>query len=155
MASIGPSRFEKSLRVAATVSAYRVVSFDTATSGDENFVRVIQIPTETSHILGISQDYADTTGAQFQACPIVSFGYAKVAAGASVSAGALLTFVTTTAYAIEASALGNTGAPVTATFSTVGSIRVKEIGVALQKASLTDAVMEVYVNISNQRLRIV
>ena len=154
MASIGPSGFAKSLRVAATVGAYRVVSFDTATSGDENFVRIIQIPTETAHILGISQDSADTTGAQFQACPVLSFGYGKVAAGASVSAGALLTFVTTTGYAIEATAVGNTGAPVTTTYSTAGSIRQKEIGVALQKGSLTDATMEVFISISNQRLRI-
>lgn len=154
MASIGPSRAQKSFRVAATVSAYRVVSFDTATSGDENFVRIIQIPTETSHILGVSQDSADTSGAQFQACPVASHGYAKVAAGASVSAGAILTFVTTTGYAIMATALGNTGDPVTTTFSTAGSVRVKEIGIALQKGSLTDATMEVLLAISNQRLRI-
>ena len=154
MASIGPSRFQKSFRVAATVSAFRVVSFDTATSGVENYVRLIQIPTETSHVLGVSQDYADTTASQFQACPVISFGYGKVAAGASVSSGALLTFVTTTGYVIEATALGNTGAPVTTTFSTTGSIRVKEIGVALQKGSLTDAAMECFISISNQRLRI-
>ena len=154
MAQAGPSRFAKSFRVAATVSAYRVVSFDTTLSGDFNYVRVIQVPTETAHILGIAQDLADTTAAQFNHVPVDSFGYSKVAAGASVSTGAILTVVTTTGFAIEATALGNTGAPVTTTFSTAGSIRVKEVGIALEKGSLTNAVMECYVNISNMRLRI-
>ena len=153
MSSIGPLNL-KSFRVAATVGAYRVVSFDTAASGNENFIRCIQIPTETSHILGVSQDSADTSGSQFQAIPVASFGYGKVAAGASVSMGAILTPVTLTGYAIMATALGNTGAPVTTTFSTAGSIRVQEIGIALQSASLTDATMEVFLAISNMRLRI-
>jgi hypothetical protein len=152
MASVGPSTFCKSLRVAATVSAFRVVSPDTALS--DGFVRVIQTPTETSHILGLSQDSADTSSAQFGHIPVQSFGYGKAAAGASVSAGALLTPVTVTGYLIEATALGNTGAPVTTTYSTAGSIRVKEVGIALGKASLTDAVFECFINISNQRLRI-
>lgn len=153
MASIGPSRFQKSFRVAATVSAYRVVSYDTATSGDEAFVRIIQIPTETSHILGVSQDYADTTATQFQACPIASFGYAKAAAGASVSAGALLTFVTATAYVIEATDKTTT-TWATGTFSTQGAAMLKHVGVALQKASLSDATMEVFLNIDQRHLRI-
>ena len=150
MASVGPSRFAKSFKVAATVSAYHVVSFDTATTSD-GYVRVIHIPTETAHILGIAQDTADTTSAQFQAVPVASFGYAKVAAGASVSAGAILTFVTTTAYAIEAG-LGATFA--TGAFSTVGSVIPKTIGIALQKASLTDAVLECFVHLGNTRVRI-
>lgn len=153
MASIGPSRFGKSFAAAATVQAYHIVSFDTATASDGH-VRVIHYWSETAHILGVAQDYADTTSGQFQAVPVASFGYAKVAAGASVSAGAILTPVTATGYAIEATALGNTGAPITTTFSTAGSIRVKEIGIALEKGSLTDAVMECYVNISNLKLRI-
>lgn len=148
MASIGPNRFQKSFRAAATVSAYRAVSPDTALS--ETFIRLIQHPTETSHILGLAQASATTD----QACPVSSFGYAKGAAGASVSAGAFLTAVTVTGYLIEATALGNTGAPVTTTFSTAGSIRVKEVGLALQNGSLTDAAIEVFVNISNMRLRI-
>lgn len=151
MSQAGPSRFSKSFKVAATVSAFRVVSFDTATSSDFGYIRLIQIPTETSHILGVSQDYADTTSAQFQAVPVNSFGYSKVAAGASVSAGAILTFVTTTAYAIE-SGLGGTFA--TGAFSTVGSVIPKTIGIALQKASLTDAVLECFLQIRNERVRI-
>ncbi len=154
MASIGPNTFRKSFAVAATVQAYHIVSFDTVTASDGH-VRVTHPWSETAHLLGISQDYADTTGAQFQAVPVISFGYAKVAAGASVSAGAILIAVTSTGYAIEGTALGNTGLPLTATFATTGSIRMKEIGIALEKASLTDAVMECYVNISNFRLRIV
>lgn len=150
MASIGPSFSQKSFKVAATVSAYRVCSLDTATSA-EGYVRLIQIPTESSHILGISQDYADTTSGQFQAVPVVSFGYGKVAAGQSVSAGALLSFVTTTGYAIEGC---TSGTFLTATFSTQGSAMPKLIGVALQKASLSDAVIECFVNINNIRVRI-
>lgn len=152
MASVGPSRAVKTFKVAATVSAYRIVSFDTVTSSDYGFVRVIQIPTESSHILGISQDTADTTSAQFQAIPVLSYGYAKVAAGQSVSAGSLLTFVTTTGYAIEG---GTSGTYLTATFSTTPSLAIpKLIGVALQKASLSDAVIECMVNINNIRVRI-
>lgn len=150
MASIGPSRFGKSFQVGATVSAYHVVGFDTVTASDGH-VRVIQWFSETAHILGIAQDYADTTSAQFQAVPVASFGFAKVAAGASVSAGAILTVQTTTAYGIESGLGGtfNTGA-----FSTVGSVIPKTIGVALEKASLTDAVIELFVQIRNERVRI-
>lgn len=154
MSSIGPNRFGKSFQAASTVSAYRIVSFDTATTAINAHVRCIQWPTETFHVLGVSQTYGDTSSAQFEGIEVLSFGYGKVAAGASVSAGALLTPVTTTAYAIEATALGNTGAPVTTTFSTAGSIRVREIGIALEKGSLTDAVLECFVSISNMRLRI-
>ena len=154
MASIGPSRFEKSYRVAATVATYRVVAPDTAGSDIDNAIRVIQIPTETSHILGVSQDTGDTASAQFDAIPVVSFGYAKAAAGASVSSGALLIAVTTTGYVIEAAAVGNTGVLLTTTFSTTGSIRAKEVGIALQDASLTDAAIEIWCNISNSRFRI-
>lgn len=153
MSSIGPNRFAKSFKVAATVSAYRVVSFDTATSGPEAFVRVIQIPTETSFILGVSQDYADTTGAQFQATPVLSFGYGKVAAGTSVSSGALLTFVTTTGYAIESGYASSFNTGSTA-FNTTGSKVPLLVGVALQKASLSDAVLECFINISNVRIRV-
>lgn len=150
MPSVGPSRFGKSFRVAATVSAYRVVSFDTATTSD-GYVRIIQIPTETSHILGIAQDYADTTSTQFQATPVASFGYGKITAGASVSAGAILTFATTTGYGIE-SGLGGTFA--TGTFSTVGSVVPKTIGIALQKASLSDATIECFIQLDNIRVRV-
>lgn len=148
MASIGPNRFQKSFRAAATLSAYRVVSPDTALS--DTFVRMIQYPTETSHLLGIAQASATTD----QACPVIAFGFGKAAAGASVSAGSLLTAVTGTGFVIETTALGNTGALVTTTFSTAGSIRLKEVGIALQTGSLTDASIEVFVNISNLRLRI-
>lgn len=150
MSSQGPQPSLKSFKVAATVSAFRVVSHDTATSA-EGYVRLIQIPTETAHILGISQDYADTSGAQFQACPVQSLGYGKVAAGASVSAGSILTFATTTAYGIE-SGLGGTFA--TTAFSTVGAVVPKTIGIALQKASLSDAVIEIFVQINNLRVRV-
>ena len=149
MASIGPSRFSKSLKVAATVSAYRVVTPDTALSS--GFIRCIQIPTETSIILGISQDYADTTSVQFQAVPVASFGYGKIAAGASVSAGAILSFSTATAYGIES---GYSGSHATLTFTTVGAKVPKTIGVALQNASLTDAVIECFVNLGNLSIRV-
>jgi hypothetical protein len=153
MSSIGPSRFSKSFKAAATVSAYRVVTYDTATATPEAYVRVIQVPTETSHLLGISQDYADTTAAQFQAVPVISFGYAKVAAGTSVSAGALLTAVTTTGYVIEATDRTTT-TWLTGTFSTQGAAMLKHVGVALQKASLSDAVIECFVNLDQRHLRI-
>lgn len=149
MASFGPGRWNKSFRVAATVSAYRVVALDTSTSSGP---RIIQIPTETSYILGISQDYADTTSAQFAACPVSFFGDCKAAAGASVSAGALLTFVTATAYVIE---VGNANFDTGATsFATSGSKMPKLLGVALSVGTATDAVIEVALNISNFRIRV-
>ena len=121
-----------------------MVAPDTALS--VGFVRLIQIPTETSFILGIAQQ----SGTTDQAVPVVSFGYSKVAAGASVSAGALLTFVTTTGYVIEqANATINNSAATTA-----GSLQPKLIGVALQNGSATDAAIEAFISISNFRLRV-
>lgn len=150
MSSIGPNTQRKSFAVAATVQAYHVVGFDSVTASDSH-VRVIHWFSETAHILGIAQDYADTSSAQFQAVPVISFGYAKVAAGASVSAGSILMPVTTTGYAIE-SGLGGTFA--TTAFSTVGSVIPKTIGIALEKGSLTDAVMECFIHLGNTRVRV-
>lgn len=147
MSSWGPSvNLAKSFRAAATLSAFRVVGFDTVTAA-QGYVRLIQIPTETTHIFGISQDSATTD----QAFPVASIGYARGAAGASVSSGAILTFATTTGYLIEAG-LGGTFA--TTAFSTVGSVMPKQVGIALQTGSATDAVMEVFLEISNRRVRV-
>lgn len=132
--SYGPD-IRKSLRAAASVSAYRVCSPDTALS--DAFVRAIQFPTLTSLILGISQDVASTDGA----LPIISVGYAKAAAGASVSAGAILIPVTTTGYVIEG----------TATYDTGTTAVPRHVGMALQNASLTDAALEVFVTIHQVR----
>ena len=144
MAQAGPQGAQKSLRAAATLSAYRVVAPDTALS--VGFVRLIQIPTETSFILGIAQQ----SGTTAQAVPVISYGYSKVAAGASVSAGALLTFVTATGYLIEqANATIGTSAA-----STAGVLQPKLVGVALQNGANTDAVIEAFISISNFRLRV-
>lgn len=131
MASIGPSRFAKTLRAAATVSAYRVVSPDTALS--DQFIRPIQFPTLTSMILGVAQDSATTD----QALPVDAFGFSKAAAGASVSAGAILAPVTVTGYVIEG----------TAQYDTTTTAVPRNIGIALQIGSLTDAAMEVFLAI--------
>lgn len=144
MASIG-NEIRKTFRAAGTVSAYRVLAIDTALSS--GFVRVSQFATETMHILGVGQDSATTD----QACLVVCGGFAKGAAGASVSAGAILTPVTATGFLIEAG-LGGTFA--TTAFSTVGSVIPKQIGIALQTGSITDAAMEIFVGISNVRVRI-
>lgn len=147
MSQKGPGRFDKSFRVAATVSAYRVVAPDTTTSAG---LRIIQIPTETSFLLGVSQDYADTSSAQFQACPVSFFGYCKGAAGASVSAGALLTFVTTTGYVIEQA----NGTIASTAANTTGVLLPKTVGVALSVGTATDAVIEICLNVNNFRIRV-
>ena len=135
MASIGPGRFSKSFRAAATLSAYRVVSPDTALS--DQFVRPIQFPTLTSKILGIAQARATTD----PAFPVDAFGYTKAAAGASVSAGAVLTPVTTTGYVIEA----------TDDYATTTTAVPRVIGMALQIGSLTDAAIEIFLAIDMVR----
>lgn len=145
MASFGPSRNTKSHRAANTVSSYRVVSPDTATS--QGSVRVIQIPTETSYILGVSQDQANGTDA---ALPVAFFGYCKAAAGASVSAGALLTFATSTGYVIEQA----NGTIATLSANTVGVLLPKLVGVALSTGAATDAVIEIVLNVNNFRIRV-
>lgn len=121
--------FHKSFRAAATLSAYRVVSPDTA--GSESHVRLIQIPTQTSLILGISQASATTD----LAVDVVGLGYSKVAAGASVSAGAILTFVTSTGYVIEG----------TAQYDTTTTAVPRQIGIALGTGIATDAILEAFV----------
>lgn len=135
MASIGPNRFQKSLRAAATLSAYRVISPDTALS--EGFVRGLQFPTLTSKLLGIAQASATTD----QAFPVASFGYGKAAAGASVSAGAILIPVTATGYVIEG----------TDDYATTTTAVPRHVGLALQSGSLTDAAIEVFITIHQVR----
>lgn len=153
MAQSGPNRWAKSYKVAATVSAYRVVSNDTVTSSDFGYIRVVQIPTETAQILGVSQDYADTTSGQFQPIAVASFGYSKVMAGASVSAGAILTFATATGYAIESAYSGlfdtNNGS-----LFTSGAKVPKTLGIALQKSTASDAAIECFLSINNIRIRV-
>ena len=137
MASYGPSLAQKSFRAAATLSAYRVVTPDTALAAA--FVRLIQIPSTTFSILGVSQQSATTD----QATPVISFGYTKVTGEASISAGALLTFVTTTGRAIALAG------QVTTTINTAGAALPKLLGIALQNGTATDAVVEIYLNVSN------
>lgn len=145
MSQFGPNGPQKSFRAGASVSAYRVVAPDTATSNGH--VRVIQIPTTTSFILGISQQVATAVD---MAIPVVYTGYTKAAAGASVSAGALLTFVTTTAYVIEQA----NGTIATLTATTVGTILPKFIGIALGTGVNTDAVIEICLSVNNFRITI-
>ena len=128
----------KSYRAAASVTAFRVVAPDTALSN--GFIRVTHIQTETSFILGLSKDAASTDGA----IAITAFGFAKGACGASVSAGSMLTFVTGTAYVVQASATS---------LNTTTTLIERQIGIALQNGANTDAVIEVFVNINNSMVR--
>ena len=139
MAQAGPGRDFKSYRAAATTNSYRVVAPDTALSA--GFVRLIQIPTDTSLMLGVSQASATTD----QAIPVQWHGFAYAAVGASVSAGSLLTFQTTTGYVIQASDTA---------IATASSGGQRSIGVALQNGSAQDAVIEIALNINNHLIRI-
>lgn len=116
----------------ASSPAYRVVGV--ATTGD--FYAGICI-TATSHILGISQEDASSTG---EAWKVRKYGTSKAACGASVSAGSILTFQTDTGKVILATITDNT------TTSTVP----KTVGIALQAGS-TNSVIEISIEIVNLR----
>ena len=133
MAQLGPALYT-SHRCAATVSAYRIVGNDTAASG--GILRCVQPPTITTFVFGVAQQ----SGTTDQSVQIISFGNAKGESGQSLTAGALLTYVTATGYLIEAVA-----------FDTTATARPRTVGLSLQTGAATGAVLEILVSLANTR----
>jgi len=110
--------------------AYRVVTVSGANTADI-------WKTATSLILGVSMEDASATG---EAWKIRIAGTAKVACGASVSAGALVTPMTGTGKITEA----------TKTYNTTTTVVPRSLGIALEAGS-TNSVIEVLIMPNNIR----
>lgn len=113
-----------SFKAGDTLSAQRIVRLSAANTVD-------LAVTATSMGFGITSDGADS-GAAIQ---VTILGTAKVACGASVSAGAFVTWQTDTGLAVEATHLNNTAA----------SVIPNAIGLALEAGS-TNGVIEVLIS---------
>lgn len=99
--------------------------------------QTVDIPnTTTAMIIGVSCNDISATG---QAVGVARNGTAKIQCGASVSAGALLTYQTSTGKCIEASANIN---------ATTTTAIEKTIGIAME-AGDTNSLIEVALDINN------
>lgn len=121
-----------SFLVSATISAFRIVKPTGAN-------RVGTWDTATAHILGVAQE--DSKGGSDTSVLVCIGGTARTMAGASISAGALITAQTATGLAIEAG---------TGLIDTTTSAVPKLLGLALDAAD-TNSVCEVLLIINNVR----
>jgi hypothetical protein len=112
-----------SFKAGDTISAMRIVRLSAANTVD-------LAVTATSMGFGITAQYADSGAA----IAVTILGSAKVVCGASVSAGAFVTWQTDTGLAVEATHLNNTAS----------SVIPNAIGLALEAGS-TNGVIEVLV----------
>lgn len=92
----------KSFEAYDSLPAYRIVAPLSTTTVD--YVRVVRWGTTTGYMIGTSWGEASVSGV---AVPVVVAGSGRVACGASVSSGSLITG-TTTGFAIEAVNVLNT-----------------------------------------------
>lgn len=117
---------EISFRANESIGAFLCVAVNASTSAQE--IRMELADTSTSMPLGIIQDAVSTNGS----AEVVQLGVARGQCGASVSAGAILTWQTATGKVIE---IAN---------NTTTSMD-RSIGIALHQGS-TDSVIKVMVN---------
>lgn len=114
-----------SFRANESVGAFLVVAFNPSSTADK--FRCELADTSTSLQIGISQHAASTDGA----IDIISVGFTRAQCGASVSAGAILTWQTATGKVIEAG-----------TQNTATAI-IRTVGISL-KAGSTDSVIQIF-----------
>lgn len=129
----------KSFRASASIPAFVVVT-PAATNAA---VEVALWATALANILGASKHAASTGGG----LAIVIGGSARVLAGASISAGALLSVQTATGFAVEMTA-NNTGLAASLTATVIP----KQLGLALSNATASGTV-QVLLGINNVRLQ--
>lgn len=104
-----------------SIGAYLVVAVPATSTS--NAIRCELADTSTSMPLGIIQDAVSTEGS----ANVVTMGVARATAGASVSAGALLTW--------------NTSGQVIETAATASTITARAIGLALQAGSANQVIL--------------
>ena len=119
---------------ATTLSAYRIVK---PAAGNNS---VALWDTATAHILGVTLE--DSKGATGTSVLVAIYGTARLGAGASVSAGALVTGQTATGLGIEDASRGY--------MDTATAIVAYTLGIALDAAD-TNSVFEVLIRPSNLR----
>lgn len=120
----------------ASIPAYRIV----AVGAGKDVVDLAK--TSTAMLVGVSANNISATG---QAVSVILNGTARCQCGASVSAGALLSFQTDTGMCIEALAAAYN--------HTTTTIIPRTIGVALQAGS-TNSVIEILVQPNNVKFNI-